>query len=72
MSVMRVMGQLTSMGLVAVVMGFWLGPIAIEPAVYERLGHAIATCFASGALLSALGIALSLSRGRMHRPAATS
>ena len=72
MSVMRVMGQLTSMGLVAVVMGFWLGPVAIEPAVYERLGHAIATCFASGALLSALGIALSLSRGRMHRPAATS
>ena len=63
------MGQLTSMGLVAVIMALWLGPVAIEPAVYERLGHAIATCFASGALLSGLGIALSLARGRMHGPA---
>ncbi len=72
MSVMRVIGQLTSMGLVAVIMGFWLGPVAIEPAVYARLGHAIATCFASGALLSSVGIALSLSRGRMHGPASAS
>ncbi len=69
MSVMRVVGQLTSMALVAVVMALWLGPVAIEPAVYARLGHAIATCFASGALLSAVGIALSLARGRMHGPA---
>lgn len=72
MSVMRVVGQLTSMGLVAVVMAFWLGPVAIEPTVYPRLGHAIATCFASGALLSCVGIALSLSRGRMHGPAVAS
>ena len=69
MSVMRVMGQLTSMGLVAVIMALWLGPVAIEPAVYDRLGHAIATCFASGALLSGFGIALSLARGRVHGPA---
>ena len=66
MSVMRVVGQLTSMGMVAVVMALWLGPVAIEPAVYARLGHAIATCFACGAALSAVGIALSLARGRVH------
>lgn len=66
MSVMRVVGQLCSMALVAVVMALWLGPVAIEPAVYPQLGHAIATCFACGAMLSCVGIALSLARGRMH------
>jgi EmrB/QacA subfamily drug resistance transporter len=71
MSVMRVIGQLCSMALVAVVMALWLGPVAIQPAVYPALGHAISTCFACGALLSLVGIALSLSRGRMHGPAST-
>ena len=66
MSVMRVIGQLTSMGMVAVVMALWLGPVAIEPSIYARLGHAIATCFACGAVLSALGVGLSLARGRVH------
>ena len=69
MSVMRIIGQLTSMGLVAVIMALWLGPVTIEPSVYPRLGHAISICFASGALLSLVGIALSLARGRMHDPA---
>ena len=72
MSVMRVVGQLTSMAMVAVVMALWLGPVAIEPAIYTRLAHAITTCFACGAALSAVGITLSLARGRVHGAAATS
>ncbi|MBX9605331.1 MAG: MFS transporter [Gammaproteobacteria bacterium] len=66
MSVMRVMGQLTSMALVAVLMALWLGPVTIEPSVYPQLARAIDGCFAVAAVLCTLGIALSLSRGRMH------
>ena len=66
MSVMRVVGQLTSMAMVAVVMALCLGPVVIEPAVYVRLGHAITICFAGGAALSVVGVALSLARGRVH------
>jgi len=66
MSVMRVVGQLTSMGLVATAMAVWLGPVRITPAVYGELGRAISACFGMGAVLCGVGIALSLARGRMH------
>jgi MFS family permease len=66
MSVMRVVGQLTSMGMVATAMAVWLGPVRITPAVYGDLGRAISACFGIGAALCSVGIALSLARGRMH------
>ena len=67
-SVARVVGQMSSMGLVAMVMALWVGPVHIEPAVYPQLACAISTCFGIGAALCACGIGLSLARGRMHGP----
>ncbi len=69
MAVMRVVGQMASMGSVAMVFALLLGPVRITRALYPALGNAIATCFAIGAVFCALGIILSLTRGRMHAPA---
>ena len=66
MAVMRVVGQMASMGSVAMVFALWLGPVRITRAVYPALGNAIAICFTLGAILCTLGIILSLTRGRMH------
>jgi len=66
LAVMRVVGQMSSMGLVALVFALALGPIQITPAVYDTLGRAISTCFTAGATLCALGMILSFSRGRVH------
>lgn len=66
MSVMRVLGQLTSMGVVAMVFAVLLGPVAITPVIYADLGHAISICFALGSALCALGVFLSLARGEVH------
>lgn len=66
MSVMRVMGQLTSMGAVATIFSILLGPVAITPQVYPALGHAISVCYAFGAVMCLLGVALSLARGDAH------
>lgn len=70
MSVMRVLGQLTSMGVVAMVFALVLGPVRIAPAVYAELGQAISTCFALGALACGVGVFLSLARGEVHGQAA--
>lgn len=66
MAVMRVIGQMSSMGLVAMVFALMIGPVPITPAVYPELTRAIHTCFAIAALLALGGVALSLARGRMH------
>lgn len=66
MAVMRVIGQMTSMGVVALIFALVLGPVHIEPAVYPALAHAINLCFAAAALLALAGTPLSLWRGRMH------
>ncbi|MGB1881898.1 MAG: MFS transporter, partial [Gammaproteobacteria bacterium] len=66
MAVMRVVGQMASMGLVAMVFSVLIGPVQITPDVYPRLESAIQTCFALSALLAILGVVLSLARGRMH------
>lgn len=66
MSVMRVIGQMSSMGLVAMIFALMIGPVPITPAVYPALTRAIHTCFAIGALLALGGIALSFARGRVH------
>ena len=69
MAVMRVIGQMTSMGLVAVVFALTLGPVHITPEIYPVLTRAIHVCFAVAALLALAGIGLSLARGRMHAAA---
>ncbi|MGR8921877.1 MAG: MFS transporter, partial [Gammaproteobacteria bacterium] len=65
-AVMRVIGQMTSMGVVAMIFALMLGPRQITPALYPELGRAIAMCFSLGAALCAVGVGLSLSRGRVH------
>jgi EmrB/QacA subfamily drug resistance transporter len=70
MSLMRVLGQLTSMGLVALVFAVLLGPVAITPAVHGGLARAISLCFMLGAGLCVLGMLLSLARGEVHGRAA--
>lgn len=68
-AVMRVVGQMSSMGLVAMIFALLLGPVEITPAVYPALASAIRTCFTVAALFCAAGIVLSLSRGRVHAAA---
>ncbi len=69
MSVMRVIGQMTSMGLVAMLFALMLGPQHITPRIYPDLALTIHACFVAGAVLCACGVGLSLSRGRVHREA---
>lgn len=69
MAVMRVIGQLLSMGVVAMVFALLLGPREITVSLYPELARAIRLCFAVGAACCAAGIAMSLARGRMHAPA---
>ncbi len=69
MSVMRVIGQMSSMGLVALVFALLLGPVQITPEVYPTLTRAIHVCFAAGAVLALGAIVLSLARGRVHAAA---
>lgn len=66
-AVMRVIGQMTSMGLVAMIFALTLGPREILPPVYPILESSIQTCFLIGAILCAIGVMLSLLRGRVHK-----
>jgi len=63
---MRVIGQLASMGIVAMAFAVTLGPVQITPEVYPQLGHALRLSFCIAAGLCLAGIYLSLVRGRMH------
>lgn len=69
LAVMRVVGQMSSMGLVAMVFALAMGPVHITPTVYPALGQAITTCFTVGAILCTVGMILSLVRGRVHAQA---
>lgn len=63
---MRVLGQLASMGLVAVAFALTLGPVTIEPSTYPRLARAIDVSFMIAAILCVPGILCSLARGKMR------
>ena len=65
-AVMRVIGQVASMGLVAMVFALILGPVHITPGVYAELGSAIRICFVTAAVVCIPGILFSLSRGRVR------
>jgi len=66
MSVMRVLGQMMSMGMVALVFTSILGSQQITVAVYDKLDSALGFCFAAGTVLCLVGVVLSLARGRLH------
>jgi EmrB/QacA subfamily drug resistance transporter len=61
---MRVIGQVTSMGIVAMVFALLLGPVQITPDIYPQLEHALRWCFGVSAAFCLPGIYLSLVRGR--------
>lgn len=63
---MRVIGQMASMGIVAMAFSIGLGPIQITPAVYPELGVAISLSFVVAATLCLPAIYLSLVRGRVR------
>ena len=62
-SAMRVWGQLASMGLVAMMLALFLGPVRISPDVYPALQSAIQYCFFFAACLCVFGVFLSWARG---------
>ncbi|MGH7887871.1 MAG: MFS transporter, partial [Candidatus Binatia bacterium] len=63
---MRVLGQLGSMGLVAVAFALTIGPIEIKPDTYPKLAQAIDLSFLIAAGLCVPGILCSLARGKMR------
>ncbi|WP_461482423.1 MFS transporter [Porticoccus sp.] len=64
---MRVLGQMSSMVLVALVFALLIGEVEIVPAQYAALERAIARCFAIAAGLCVLGVYVSAARGKIHR-----
>ncbi len=63
---MRVLGQLCSMGLVAMAFALTIGRVEITPDNYPRLAAAIGVSYLVAAGLCVPGIACSLARGRMR------
>jgi MFS family permease len=63
---MRLLGQMCSMGIIAVVFALMLGPVPIAPEVYDRLQAALRVCYFAAAALCIPAIFLSLARGSVH------
>ncbi len=61
---MRVVGQMSSMGIVAMAFALTIGPVQITPDIYPKLHTAIRLSFCIAAALCVPGIYLSLVRGR--------
>ena len=67
--VMRLVGQMLSMGVAALIIGLYVGEVEITPDRYSAFLKAFRVGFIVFALLCAGGIAASLSRGKMRRDA---
>jgi EmrB/QacA subfamily drug resistance transporter len=63
---MRILGQLGSMGLVAIAFALMIGPVAIEPSTYPQLARAIDLSFVIAACLCVPGLLCSLARGTLR------
>ena len=61
---MRVLGQTSSIGLVAMVFALTIGPVQISAEVYPQLAQAISLSFTLATVICIPGIYLSLVRGR--------
>ncbi|GAB1265362.1 MFS transporter [Aurantivibrio infirmus] len=66
-AMMRILGQLSSMILVALCIAFVLGPVQISSTHFEALNRAIQLCFLLAAGLCLPGLISSMVRGRVHR-----
>lgn len=63
---MRILGQLCSMGIVAIAFALTIGEVEIAPANYAALGRAIQASFLAAALLCVPAAWCSLARGRVR------
>ncbi len=68
--VMRLIGQMLSMGIAALVIALLVGEVQITPERYPAFLHAFRVGLLVFAALCAVGIVASLSRGALHAPAA--
>ena len=65
-STMRVLGQMSSMGLITVVFALLLGPVQIAPENYSALMQSIRVSFLIAACMVAVAIFFSVARGEVH------
>jgi len=65
-STMRVLGQMSSMGLITVVFALLLGPVRIAPENYPALMQCIRISFLVAAGMTLVAIFFSMARGEMH------
>ncbi|MFO1436015.1 MAG: MFS transporter [Gammaproteobacteria bacterium] len=63
---MRMLGQMCSMGIIAVVFALVLGPVKITPEVYEGLRTALRLSYLTAAAFCVPAIFFSLARGSVH------
>ena len=66
LATMRILGQMSSMALVALVFSMLLGTAEIMPSNYDKLEQAISLCFTVAGILCMFGLIFSLVRGKMH------
>ncbi|MCX7974218.1 MAG: MFS transporter [Candidatus Aminicenantes bacterium] len=64
LATMRLIGQMMSLGTVMILFSLFIGPRAIEPAIYPVFLRSAHVGFIVFALLCSLGVAASLARGR--------
>jgi MFS family permease len=70
-AVMRLLGQMCSMGVIAVAFALMLGPVAITPERYGALQAAIRLSYLIAVALCVPAIFFSLARGSVHAPKVT-
>lgn len=63
---MRVLGQMSSMMLVALVFALFIGQVEIVPENFDSLEQSIRLCFFIAALLCLPGLYFSMARGKIH------
>lgn len=69
-AMMRMLGQMCSMGIIGVVFALLIGPLQITPQIYDKLQVALQVCYATAAACCVPAIFFSLARGDVHKPAA--
>ena len=66
LATMRILGQMSSMTLMALIFALVIGQVEITPSNYRNLEQAISICFAVSACLCVPGCIFSLARGQVH------
>ena len=68
--VMRLVGQMLSMGIAALIIALYVGEVQITPLQHPAFLRAFRTGFLLCAGLCVVGLLASLARGNVHEPAA--